>query len=297
MSDQMEFTTQMSYEYHIGVIDEESVLVECGPMRLVIRAWNKRQPQIQLARRAAEISISYLERIARCRMILSRPIPEITELPDDGLALGMIAATRAIGDKDLTPMATVAGTIADAVADWLFDRGLTRVIVDNGGDIAVRMAEGEKTTVGVRPMVTSPLISHVIHLGSGHLAWGVTTSGLGGRSLTRGIASGVTVLAKNASMADAAATAVANACFVKDTGITQLPAEKIDPNSDIAGMLVTTAVRPLSSESIRTAVESAQNKAEYLFQKDIIIGAFIALGRVYAMTDGMKRYARPVQNS
>ncbi len=47
----------MSYEYLIGVIDEESVLAECGPMRLVIRAWNRKQPQIKLARRAAEESI------------------------------------------------------------------------------------------------------------------------------------------------------------------------------------------------------------------------------------------------
>ena len=179
----------MSYEYNIGLIDEESVLAECGPMRLVIRAWNKKLPQIKLARRAAEESILFLERIARCRTVLSRPIAEIKELPEDELALAMIASVRAVGDEDLTPMAAVAGTVADAVADWLFEQGLTRVIVDNGGDIAVRIAEGEKITVGVRPQVTSPLISHVIHLDSGCSTWGITTSGMGGRSLTRGIAS------------------------------------------------------------------------------------------------------------
>jgi hypothetical protein len=282
----------MSYEYHIGVIDEESVLVECGPMRLVIRAWNKKQPQIKLARRAAEESISYLERIARCRPLLSRPIPDIEDLPGDELALGMIRSTRAIGDHDLTPMAAVAGTIADAVADWLFEQGLTRVIVDNGGDIAIRLARGETATVGVRPQVTSPLISHVIHLDSGRSTWGVTTSGMGGRSFTRGIASAVTVLAADASVADAAATAVANACFVEDKGIIQLPAENIDPNSDLAGINVTTEVAPLSAESIRMAVGNARHKAENLFQKGLIIGAFIAIGSVYTMTDGLKSYTR-----
>jgi ApbE superfamily uncharacterized protein (UPF0280 family) len=284
--------TQMSYEYHIGVIDEESVLVECGPMRLVIRAWNKKQPQIKLARRAAEESISYLERIARCRALLSRPIPDIEDLPGDELALGMIRSTRAIGDHDLTPMAAVAGTIADAVADWLFKQGLTRVIVDNGGDIAIRLARGETATVGVRPQVTSPLISHVIYLDSGRSTWGVTTSGMGGRSFTRGIASAVTVLAADASVADAAATAVANACFVEDKGIIQLPAGNIDPNSDLAGINVTTEVAPLSAESIRMAVGNARYKAENLFQKGLIIGAFIALGSVYTMTDGLKSYTR-----
>ena len=252
----------MSYEYNIVVIDEESVLVECGPMRLVIRAWNKKQPQIKLARQAAEESISYLERIARCRPLLSRPIAAIEDLPQDELALSMITSTRAIGDEDLTPMAAVAGTIADAAADWLFERGLTKVIVDNGGDIAIRLARGERATVGVRPNVGSRFISHVISLDSNRSAWGVTTSGMGGRSFTRGIASAVTVLAENASVADAAATAVANACYVEDKGVLQLAAEKIDPNSDLTGTLITTEVGPLSEEKRRRAIESAQEKTE-----------------------------------
>jgi ApbE superfamily uncharacterized protein (UPF0280 family) len=280
----------MSYEYYIGVIDDESVSVECGPMRLVIRAWNKDQPKISLARQAAQESISYLERVARCRPLLSRPWPRIKDLCDDEIAQRMITSVMTIGDGDLTPMAAVAGTIADAVADWLFERGLTRVIVDNGGDIAVRLAEGEEVTVGVRPHVASPLISHVIRLDSSHSAWGVTTSGMGGRSFTRGIASAVTVLADNASMADAAATAVANSCFVKDKGIVQLPAEKIDPHSDLTGTLITTQVGPLSMEKSRKAIESAQEKAEDLVQKKAIIGALIALENQFAVTDSMHPY-------
>jgi len=204
----------------------------------------------------------------------------------------MVTSVKTIGDGDLTPMAAVAGTIADAVADWLFERGLTRVIVDNGGDIAIRLARGERATVGVRPQITSRLISHVIYLDSSRSAWGVTTSGMGGRSFTRGIASAVTVLADNASVADAAATAVANSCFVEDRSILQLPAQNIDPNSDLAGIHVTSEVKPLSTESIRKAVGNARRKAENLFQKDLISGAFIALGSVYTITDGLKSYTR-----
>jgi ApbE superfamily uncharacterized protein (UPF0280 family) len=285
----------MSYEYYIAVIDEESVLVECGPMRLVIRAWNKTQPQISLARRAAEASISYLERIARCRSLLSRPWPQIKDLCDDELAQCMVTSVKNIGDGDLTPMAAVAGTIAEAVADRLFEQGLTRVIVDNGGDIAVRMAEGETVTVGVRPQVSSPLISHVIHLDCSRSSWGVTTSGMGGRSFTRGIASAVTVLAQNASVADAAATAVANACFVEDKAILQMPAENMDPNSDLTGIHVTTGVRPLSPESIRIAVGNARHKAENLSQKGIIVGAFIAIDNVIVVSEGMRPYVSPVK--
>ena len=278
------------------MIDDESVLVECGPMRLVIRAWNKTQPQIPLVRRAAEASISYLERIARCRSLLSRPWPQIKDLCDDELAQRMVTSVKTIGDGDLTPMAAVAGTIADAVADWLFERGLTKVIVDNGGDIAIRLAEGEKVTAGVRPHVASSLISHVIRLDSSRSAWGVTTSGMGGRSFTKGIASAVTVLADNASVADAAATAVANSCFVADKGIIQMPAQNIDPNSDLTGTLITTEVGHMSSEKILAAINNAQQKADEFSQKGIIRGAFIALAGAYTMTNGMQRYTMPTND-
>ena len=287
----------MPYEQSIALLDEESVLAECGPMRLVIRAWKGNEPQIDLVREAAAKSFLYLERVAGFRSELSRPFSDIKVQPQDDLAKEMFYSVAIIGDDDLTPMAAVAGTIADAVANWLFEQGVTKVIVDNGGDIAVRLAEGESVTVGVRPRVTSRHISHVITLDSGRSAWGVTTSGMGGRSLTRGIASAVTVLSTKASVADAAATAIANACFVKDDRIIQLPAEKIDPTSDLKDIPVTTEVGPLSSEKILAAINSARQKADDFSQKGIIDGAFIALGSVYEMTGGMKRYIRPVRDS
>ena len=110
-------------------------------------------------------------------------------------------------------MAAVAGTIADATADFLAESGLTRVIVNNGGDVAVRLAEGEKVSVGIRPDVNRPRVSHRLLLAPEMDIGGVCTSGLGGRSFTRGIASAATVFANRAAIADAAATAVANATF------------------------------------------------------------------------------------
>src|SRR5210317_911448 len=173
-----EVMTQMSYEQSIAFIDDESVLAECGPMRLVIRAWKGNEPQIDLVRQAAAESFTYLERIARFRSELSRPFPDIKARPQDDLAMEMVNSVGIIGDHDLTPMAAVAGTIADAVANWLFERGATRVIVDNGGDIAVRLAKGETVKVGVRPSIRSLKVSHVLRLDSRMQSWGVTTSGL-----------------------------------------------------------------------------------------------------------------------
>ena len=287
----------MSYEYYIGNNDEEAVLVECGPMRLVIRAWNRDQRQTTLARQSAEESISFLERIARCRALLGRPWPQIGDLSENELAHRMVTSVRAIDDHDLTPMAAVAGTIADAVADWLFERGMTKVIIDNGGDISIRLKKDEKATVGIRPRVTSHHITHLVRLDAGRSKWGVTTSGVGGRSLTRGIASAVTVLAADASVADAASTAIANACFVEDAGIEQLPAKKIDPNTDLANLLVTAEVRSLSANKILKAITAAQQKAEYLSQKDVIFGAFIALEGQSVITGGMRPYISEVRKT
>jgi ApbE superfamily uncharacterized protein (UPF0280 family) len=284
----------MTFEQTIDVVGEDTVAAECGPMRLLIRAWAGGQPQVKPARQAAQEAFGYLERIATCRPLLSRPWPEIENPPQDELARRMLASVSAIGDADLTPLAAVAGTIADAVADRLVELGAARVIVDNGGDIAVRLAEGESVNAGIRPQVASPQISHVIHLDAAYSTWGVTTSGMGGRSFTRGIASAVTVLAAKAAVADAAATAIANACFVEDEAIIQLPADRIDPNSDLGGINVTTAVGRLSAEKIRLAIHAARKKADRLSRKNAIIGAFIALGNVFVITDGLQPYVAAV---
>ena len=206
----------MPYQKAINVLQDGAVMAEYGPMRLVISAFVGKVPQPEMGKRAAEESFKYLEQVARLRGLLRRRYTEIPENLEDSIAGKMIRSVLAVGDKDLTPMAAVAGTIADAVADFLFNRGMTRVVVDNGGDVAVRLLGDASVTVGIRQKVDKQEISNVIALDSKLPSWGVTTSGLGGRSLTRGVASAATVIAESASMADAAATAIANASFVED---------------------------------------------------------------------------------
>ncbi len=283
----------MSYEQSIAQLDEETVLAECGPMRLAIRAWRDRMPQIALCRQAAQASFNYLEGVAKYKAVLSDPAVNIKVLPHNALARQMIESVRSIGDTDLTPMAAVAGTIADAVADWLFARGPTKVVVDNGGDIAIRLAAGETATVGIRPQINCFDISHIARLDNRCSSWGVTTSGMGGRSFTRGIASAVTVIAENASIADAAATAIANECFVEDRSIAQIPAEQIDPGTDLKGMNVTVDVGTLSSAKKIQAVKMALSKADALCRLEPIIGALIALDDVYAMTESVREIIAP----
>src|SRR5258708_19915294 len=87
---------------------------------------------------------------------------------------------------------------------------LTRAYVNNGGDIALHLADGEHFTVGLaeRPDVSGLMRTMIIH--ADDPARGVATSGRHGRSFSLGIADAVTVLARTASQADAAATIIPN---------------------------------------------------------------------------------------
>ena len=274
----------MSFERSATVLAGGNVLAESGPMRLVISAGIGKVVQTQMALRAAEESFGFLERVAAHRISLGRQYRECRDRIQDPLVLKMISSVVAIGDEDLTPMAAVAGTLADAVADFLFERGMTKVVVDNGGDVAIRADREEPVTVGIRPDVNDRAVSHVIGLDPDLRTHGVATSGLGGRSLTRGIASAATVVARTASLADAAATAVANASFLEDAQVWRRRAEELDPYTDIAGLDVTVRVGPLSEEKKSQALAQAIQKAEDLVRREVILGAFVAVQGVHGMT-------------
>jgi len=281
------------FEKTIHRLQGGSVLAECGPMRLVISAFVGKLPQPDMAVRAAEESFLFLEAVAEQRPGAGRPLRSAVAEGKNALVARMIESVDLVGDEDLTPMAAVAGTIADAVADFLFARGMTKVVVENGGDLAVRLQGDESVTVGLRSAVDAKEISHVITLDPGRSSWGVATSGLGGRSLTRGIASAATVVAKTASLADAAATAVANASYVEDARVLRRPAEEVDPYTDIPGLLVTEKAGPLGDTTKSLALGQAVRRAEALISKNIILAAFVAVQGKEAMTDGMKRLLDP----
>jgi ApbE superfamily uncharacterized protein (UPF0280 family) len=278
----------MSYEKAIDVLHGGVVMAECGPMKLGIAAFVGKVPQPEMGKRAAEESFKFLERVARLRSLLGKRYIEVPEDLEDSLAVKMIRSVLDVGDEDLTPMAAVAGTIGDAVAGFLINRGMTKVVIDNGGDVAVRLLGDASVAVGIRSDIATQEILNVIALDSQSPSWGVTTSGLGGRSLTRGIASAATVIARNASLADAAATAIANASFVEDECVLQRPAEEIDPESDIKGLPVTINVKPLNEETKTMAVSRAMGRAKELIKKDIIFGAYVAVQGKVGMTDFFK---------
>jgi len=227
---------------------------------------------------AARKSIEFLEQVAFHVPKFKAPA-SVLEEPNPGLSVvhEMWSAAKTIEAPDLTPMAAVAGAIADAVADELHQRSLTKIIVNNGGDIAVRLGTTESIHAAIRPRVDHAHISHSILIEGSMNIGGICTSGLGGRSFTRGIASAVTVLAKRASLADAAATAIANATYIKSPSIKRSPALSIDPSSDLKDLDITISLAPLSEDEVGLALTQAASYAEMLASMDKIFGAVITV--------------------
>ncbi len=262
----------------IQTLPNGTVLIDYGPMRMSINVSQHGAPFPKLAEEGAWLAIGILEDLSKHLSILKRRCVtlEIKEVYPE-IVRRMIEATKKMGEPDLTPLAAVAGTTSEMVADFIFGKGGTKVIVENGGDIAIRLGEGEVAKVGVKTEVTSKQPAYLISIDSTMEIGGVATSGLGGRSFTKGIASAATVLAEKASIADAAATVIGNFTNVDDPNIVRTLAERIYPDTDITGEWVTVQTGKLSQEKIGEALEKGLSKAYAIEKKGLIHGALIAL--------------------
>jgi len=262
----------------IQTFSNGTVLVDYGPMHMLISAFENGKPLVNLAEEGAHLAIQVLEDLAKFLPVIRRKSLELEveeAFPD--VIRRMIEATKRIEEADLTPLAAVAGTASDVVADFMFSKGATKIIVDNGGDIAIRLREGEVARVGIKTEIDAQQPAYLISIDSTMGIGGVATSGLGGRSFTKGIASAATVLSETASLSDAAATVIGNFTNIEDPSITRSLAEKIYPDTDIAGEWVTIKVGKLSQEKIEEALNSGLSKAYSIYQKEFINGALIAL--------------------
>lgn len=264
----------------IRVMAEDRVFLDHGPMQVMLMAKCKDRAMTAELKVAAEYAMSLLQELAEvlylAKDIRTLDYPELAEFPD--VLRLMVEAVLVTGDRTLTPMAAVAGTFSDLLADWLVKQGASKVLINNGGDIAVRLLEGERTKVGLTPNISASGCTHVITLEAQNGIGGIATSGFGGRSFTKGIADAVTVVAETSRVADACATLIANNCFAEDPGIIRLPAEMLDPNTDIVGHLVTVRIEELMPGTIDSALSNGQGMARKLFEKGIVRGVVIFLG-------------------
>jgi ApbE superfamily uncharacterized protein (UPF0280 family) len=179
----------------------------------------------------------------------------------------------------ITPMAAVAGSVAEEILGAMLQKApLGRAYVNNGGDIALHLADGEHFTVGLAERPDAPALMRTMVVHADDPSRGVATSGRHGRSFSLGIADAVTVLAQTASQADAAATIIANAVDLPGhPAIIRCPAHDLQPDSDLGPRLVTRGVGELSASEIDAALESGAACARNLLAAGLIDGVALRL--------------------
>jgi ApbE superfamily uncharacterized protein (UPF0280 family) len=179
----------------------------------------------------------------------------------------------------VTQMAAVAGAVADEMLATIASVGnIERAYVNNGGDIALYLAQGQVFRLAMAGLDNADLGR--ITISASQKIGGIATSGHGGRSLSLGIADAVTVLARNAASADAAATLIANAVDLPGhPAIRRRPASSIEETSDLGERLVPVSVGPLRRSEIEEALAPGLNAANGMVERGLITGAMLQLGQ------------------
>jgi ApbE superfamily uncharacterized protein (UPF0280 family) len=336
-----------------------------GPIDCLCQAWGSPAEIRAAYRQAADFFQTVLSNLCAELPLLRQPLP--APRPQGAIARSMHAACTPFATKFITPMAAVAGAVADAVlAAMCHGRTLSKAFVNNGGDIAFHLAPGTSLRCGLvtdlaasvlssptsvpsspvstppwpvsaptpswpglsggastratgagtratgagtratgagtqtRPPLPAPAsnrreiagtvtppLDGIFLLTAVHPARGLATSGRackgqGGRSFSFGIADSVSVLARTAAQADAAATIIGNAVDLPaHPAIDRRPASAIDPDSDLGDRLITFDVGSLSDETIVAALDAGAIMADNLLQAGLIEGAVLSLrGRV-----------------
>ena len=211
--------------------------------------------------------------------ILTELVAELDELTQryQGAAFEGVVARRmakAVApmaqDRFVTPMAAVAGAVADEVLAAMRQEDLSKATVNNGGDIAFLLTKGQVLSVAAA--------TGVIRIGADQPVGGMATSGWRGRSQSLGIADAVTVLAETAARADAAATLIANAVDLPGhPAIRRRPAHEVEAVPQLGNRMITVEVGPLSTQETHEALEKGVAYAEVLCDRALIVSASLLL--------------------
>ena len=133
-----------------------------------------------------------------------KPLDLLAGAPD--VAQSMVWAARLVG---VGPMAAVAGAMAQRAGQAALEAGAREVIVENGGDIYIRAVE--PVIIGLKTGMTDLGDRLAFSLKADDTPISIcSSSGKMGHSMSMGECDLATVVAKDAALADAAATRAAN---------------------------------------------------------------------------------------
>ncbi len=278
----------------VKVIAEDLVLVDWGPMTLTVSAWKNGRARSVIAAKAGRKALFCLKTLSDFQGYLKR---KAADLPPDRPLPGVVKrAFNAVQNisGDLTPQAAVAGAVADEVAYQAADLGADRVIVNNGGDIAVVVDTGERAVVGLKPPGSDKMIGQLCVEGGSGIG-GVASSGWAGRSLSPGVVDMVTVWASSAGLADAAATFIAGETAIRCGNSIQSRACNLDFLSDLGNTLVTESVGALTPAQRKQALNQGVAAAEKIIMEGLLRGCMVHVqgDTILLDPDGVASLATP----
>jgi len=274
-----------------------------GPMDIVIGAEGPPDAVAEAHEAAWQRFLPLLDELVAELPALRQPVSGSCPL-SGVVARRMWRACQPFRAGYITPMAAVAGAVAQELIACYERVGIARAWVNNGGDIALHLATGQSARVG--------LLSDLAHFDPAsageHLpidgaftveaampVRGIATSGWRGRSFSLGIADSVTVLAATAAEADAAATVIANAVNIEDARILRRPACELKDDSDLRGIPVTAHVPPLGPGPVREALLAGQRRARELHASGLIAAALLACQGWYVSLEGAPQALAPAE--
>ena len=271
-----------------------------GPIDLVIGAEGE----------ARAIGASLAESWLRFGQVMDELVAELPALREPvgercglrgPIARRMWAACAPYRPRFVTPMAAVAGSVAQEIAAFFDRAGVRRAWINNGGDIALVLAPGTRVGVAVCSQPQGARVARVlaglpdrVDVAASSAVRGVATSGWGGRSLSLGIADAVTVLARTAAQADAAATMIANEVDCEHPAIERAPASALRDDSDLGERLATVRVGRLPVPAIDAALARGERFAGELVARGLVEQAMLSLQGRSRIVDASR--ARPEAN-
>ena len=254
-----------------------------GPIDLIIEAFGATDEVERAYGQAVDRFGDILPTLVRELPILRRPVNDAYPLLQGPVARRMAEAVWLHRSVYITPMAAVAGAVADEMMQALVkDRRLDKAYVNDGGDIAIHLTPGHELRAGI----FAAALDGVARFTHDRPVRGIATSGRGGRSFSLGIADSATVLAATAAAADAAATLIANAVNIDHPSIERRPARELDPDSDLWDLPVTVAVGPLPNDAIAEALDRGATEARRLRLCGLIDSAALSLNGQWRLETG-----------
>ena len=258
--------------------DGRRLHLQHGPIDLVLEAFGDRDEIGAAYRQAADRFGSILEELVAVLSELRTPVVEPRWQPTGPIAARMMDAVWPHRQVFVTPMAAVAGAVADETMSALVEgRKLTKAFINNSGDIAIHLTEGESLSLGIVNELDRPSIDGTAEFAFDQPVRGIATSGWRGRSWSFGIADAVTVLAPTAASADVAATLIANAVNADHPAIERAPASEVDDNTDLGNRLVTVRVGDIDPNTIEEALNNGEAVASEMKVSGLIHSASLAL--------------------